>query len=745
MENIYDDIKQQLKNYDNNISNNLTNIHEDISNEDISDENIQDEKLIQVVPENNYHNDCNDGCHHHKKKHKCHHKSGDTGPTGPTGPIGPTGEQGETGPTGEQGEQGDTGSTGPTGSSGQTGPTGDQGLIGPTGSTGSIGDTGVTGPTGNPGLTGPTGPRGYTGQRGIIGETGWTGPTGPTGPTGMKGPTGFMGFQGPTGPTGTYITPTCDIELESDVTAGTIIRKTGKGNPPTGDIFSYDPVISYQLNTTGSGALIYSIANDCDGNAYVCGNFIGSTNFGSITLTASILSIFVGKLDSTGNWIWAVKAGSDILGNISEARGITCDCNGNIFVTGYISEYATFGTLNIITPNITRTVFVSKISEDGDWEWVNQAVNNDQNEDFNAIGTDVAINCNNENIYITGYFTGNANFGGTIIISAGTGTRESVFVGKLSYNGSWLGAITNINQNGSDRGNGIVSDDYNNIYIVGRFNETAEFGSSIITSNGGDDIYVAKVKDTTGLTWIWAIDGGSRTDDDGTGITLDKDGNIYVTGVITGPAEFDNIIITPNNQSAIVGYVIDYGLSGQWLWVVQGEGGNLTVGFNIYSSNYELYVVGRYNGNVTFGPFDRTVTNSGTIFVAKLNTNGNWLWLVDLESSQSIGYGISVDCDENIYATGRESNNGLVLKIRDDRNATLVGIAQTDGLQGETIPVIFTSGPITDIYTDLTPGCKYYIGVDGQISNNCKCPYPRGPRYIGTACSETSLLFNSYV
>ena len=84
----------------------------------------------------------------------------------------------------------------------------------------------------------------------------------------------------------------------------------------------------------------YSIAVDGAGNAYVTGEFRYTSTFGSHTLTASGYSdLFVAKLNPSGTWLWAVRAGG---GSYDEGYGIAVDGAGNAWVTGCFTGTATF-------------------------------------------------------------------------------------------------------------------------------------------------------------------------------------------------------------------------------------------------------------------------------------------------------------------------------------------------------------------------------------------------------------------
>ena len=68
----------------------------------------------------------------------------------------------------------------------------------------------------------------------------------------------------------------------------------------------------------------------------------------------------------------------------------------------------------------------------------------------------------------------------------------------------------------SDIGTGISVDSLGNVYVTGYFSENATFGSTILTSNGGSDIFVAKL-DVSG-SWKWVIKAGGHHQMEGMGL-----------------------------------------------------------------------------------------------------------------------------------------------------------------------------------------------------------------------------------
>ena len=81
----------------------------------------------------------------------------------------------------------------------------------------------------------------------------------------------------------------------------------------------------------------FSIVVDTSGNVYTTGYFQGTVDFdpgtGISNLTAfGTRGIFVQKLDTNGNFLWAKSFGGN---GYSEGKSIALDISGNVYTTGY--------------------------------------------------------------------------------------------------------------------------------------------------------------------------------------------------------------------------------------------------------------------------------------------------------------------------------------------------------------------------------------------------------------------------
>lgn len=119
----------------------------------------------------------------------------------------------------------------------------------------------------------------------------------------------------------------------------------------------------------------------------------------------------------------------------------------------------------------------------------------------------------------------------------------------------------------SDRGRAIATDIFGNCYVTGNYSGTTTFGSTTLISSGSDDIFVAKL-DTNG-NWLWVKSAGSATSDIGYGISADAEGNSFVTGYFSDTATFGSNSLTSNGNNDI--FVTKLDTNGNWLNMAEIE------------------------------------------------------------------------------------------------------------------------------------------------------------------------------
>ncbi len=382
----------------------------------------------------------------------------------------------------------------------------------------------------------------------------------------------------------------------------------------------------------------YNIAVDTNSNSYVIGEFRGTADFGSTVLTSQgNADVFVAKLDPNGNWLWAQRAGG-----IDEDIGqdVVVDANGNVYITGYFQNTGDFGTVNLTSQGV-YDVFVAKLDTNGNWLWAQRVGGTDWD-----IGRGIGIDAN-ANIYITGIFGGTAWFGSYSITSSGS---WDVFVAKCDTNANWQWAQRSGDWN-AQYARDIAVTLSGDAYITGYFWGTLVFGPSSITSVEINDVFVAKC-DTNG-NWQWGQRAGGISDDWGWRIASDTAGNAYITGYFNGTANFGTTSLSSQGKYDV--FVAKLDSLGNWQWTKQAGGTDGDFGYGIsVDSNGNVYISGcYYYATAYFGTIPLINQGVEDVFVAMIDTTGTWQWAQQGGwTNGERSYGVAVDSSGNTYVIG---------------------------------------------------------------------------------------------
>lgn len=233
------------------------------------------------------------------------------------------------------------------------------------------------------------------------------------------------------------------------------------------------------------------------GNIYTCGHFYGTSDFdpgaGTFNLTsAGDADGFILALNNNGNFIWAKQLGGT---DIDFSFSISLDASDNIITTGVFNSTADFdpgaGIFNMTTASSNSDVFISKLTNNGDFIWAKQ---------IGGMGLEGSYSSTIDqsgNIYTAGWFSDLVDF------DSGPGTFDltptgilDFFITKLDAIGNFLSAV----QLGGDQliyPTYIVNDTLGNLYTSGAFSSTVDFDPQVstfnLTANGNEDIFVHKM------------------------------------------------------------------------------------------------------------------------------------------------------------------------------------------------------------------------------------------------------------
>ncbi len=260
----------------------------------------------------------------------------------------------------------------------------------------------------------------------------------------------------------------------------------------------------------------------------------------------------------------------------------------------------------------------------------------------NGLATDAS-----GNVYVGGYFEGSATFENTTVTGNGVDFL-TLFIAKYTSDGHllWVQKIAYVS---SAYMYDLVLDSNGNIYVTGYFHNSITFGANTLTATGNKDIFIAKYSNNGTLQWVQQA--GGTGDDEGKGLGLDSDGNLYITGTIFGNVTFGGKTYLSSGHSV---FTVKFDSNGAIQWLRRGICTNsITSNSMVVDTDGKVTVIGTFLGNVTFG-FD-TYTSAGApdVFLVQYDSDGNLIWVKRMGGT-GIEYGmdIALDTENNIIITG---------------------------------------------------------------------------------------------
>lgn len=218
--------------------------------------------------------------------------------------------------------------------------------------------------------------------------------------------------------------------------------------------------------------------------------------------------------------------------------------------------------------------------------------------------------------------------------------------------------------------NAIILDSQGNVYITGQTsntNFTVTEGAYKSNTSGGGDIFVSKY--TSNGTLIYSTFFGGTNSDYGSGITLDSQGNIYISGR-TQSTDFPT---TPGAyQTVLKGegdlFIVKLSADGSELLYSTYLGGSSTSTSGQYiekeariaiDSADNIYITGQ-TSSADFPTTGITPPRSIDTFLSKFDSNWNLVYSIFLGgSSGETPYGIVIDSQDNIWITGQTSSSNF--------------------------------------------------------------------------------------
>jgi len=299
---------------------------------------------------------------------------------------------------------------------------------------------------------------------------------------------------------------------------------------------------------------------------------------------------------------------------------------GNVLVAGEFQNTVNFGGGSLTSAG-GRDIFIAKYTANGDYLWARR-FGYAYDDSANSIAADA-----NGNVIVTGYFSDRVDFGGGTIWAALGGI--DAFLAKFTPDGNFDSTnpdptqrswAKNFGSNSEDRGTGVAVDANGNIVLGGYFQGSLDLGGGYLNSQGGGkDIFIAKFSSSGTYTWSKSYGGGYG--DQAVGLAVDRSGDVFVTGWYLYSTDLGG---GPLLASQYAAFLAKYsGNDGHHLWSKSFSGAGYIFGNAVtVDANGNAAITGNFTSTIDLGGGVLNTSAFGvtTIFVAKYSSAGGHLW-----------------------------------------------------------------------------------------------------------------------
>lgn len=259
-----------------------------------------------------------------------------------------------------------------------------------------------------------------------------------------------------------------------------------------------------------------------------------------------------------------------------------------------------------------------------------------------------------------GNFQGDLQISGTVLSGAGPFFYDDLFIAKYDPSGNLLWVKR---QGGyySEFATSMTVDANRNIYITGYFDIQTTFDGQIFTPTGtGWFVFITKLDSLGNLVWMNIIDGDNNQQP--TDITLDREMNVYATGICAGNSSINGIPLL-HSQGVFDCYLVKFNNNGTLLWSkTEGWHYNDYAASLVVDSLNQIYLTGTFNDTTLIGNQILSTDNvwefTAAGFLAKFDSSGNVLWAKKL-SDHTQGYDLKALSNNHILLAGLFSGTAV--------------------------------------------------------------------------------------
>jgi len=428
---------------------------------------------------------------------------------------------------------------------------------------------------------------------------------------------------------------------------------------------------------------------------------------------------------------WAISCGGS---DHDYIRCIETDGSSNTYYAGFYTSQVdldpTMG-LDIHISNGYRDAFISKINQNGTYEW---------SISFGGAGYDLiqSVSATEQNILVTGFFSDTLQIlnNGINQQHISNGDRD-VFIASISPTGN-INWFKTIGGSGEDYGNCINIGNQGNIYITGTFQQNVTLLSlnslDTLFSNGGRDAFIFCLDSTGNLKWSNSI--GGVLNDYGYSIISDTINNAYVAGSFRNLVDFNpgSGFSYEVSKGLYDGFILKLDSIGQYSWSETFGGSQNDIFRDLTILNNQIIGVGFFEDSIEYMFPDSTLANISSnggydIMLRSYSLNGASNWARSVGGpSNDFAYSVEKNLQNQLLVSGNftdsidsglpgmpwiHSNGGSdVFLLMTDSNGTTDWFETFGGSNSE-----YASGSCVKIDNQVLTGGYFYGQANFEIDS----------------------------
>lgn len=299
------------------------------------------------------------------------------------------------------------------------------------------------------------------------------------------------------------------------------------------------------------------------------------------------------------NWDWINTFGGS---GIDIVREVTTSADGSLFITGSFS-----GEISIESSSYTsvgrRDAFLAKFQSDGTLVWFKQ-FSPLAGEKIDAYGIDLD---DQENIYFTGYYTGDVSFGDFNLTAI---HDMNMFLAIADPEGEITMATAHTTSNPLELGQKVDTDDDGNIYLLGSTDGSTSFRHpTVIVKYDSDGNVLLDYYNDQNFCDMKVVGD-----------------NIYFTGTINSPGYIGDFYFEPISYGDAFVAKSNINMEFEWAYMA-GHSGSTgdSYGVSLYvSSDENIFITGNSRTDIIWESLSAYCMGG---YIACCSSEGNFLWI----------------------------------------------------------------------------------------------------------------------